>query len=190
MSDIKDPLLDHDYDGIKEYDNPLPSWWVWLFILTIVWTVGYIPYYHFGPGKLPSELWQANMQAYLEAHPPVTLPGLDVLEGIGKDETKIAAGKAVYDVRCASCHAPDGGGLVGPNLTDDFALHGWGMEPIARTVLDGVPEKGMQAWKSTLSLDEILAVSAYVKSLRGKTAATPKAAQGDPISDAAPAKAG
>jgi cytochrome c oxidase cbb3-type subunit 3 len=185
MSDINDPLLEHEYDGIKEYDNPLPSWWLWLFILSIVWSIGYVPYFHFGPGQLPSELWRADMQAYLQQHPPVTLPDLETLEAIGEDPSQVAAGKAVYDVRCMSCHAADGGGLVGPNLTDDFALHGWGMEPIARTILEGVPDKGMQAWKSTLSLDEILAVAAYVKSLRGTKPATPKAAEGEPIAAAA-----
>lgn len=177
----EDKTFDHEYDGIREYDNPLPAWWVWMFIGTVIWSIAYVPYYHFGPGLLPSEAHAQDMEAWNEAHPPSTMASGAELEAMAGDAALAEKGKATYDTLCVACHAPDGGGLVGPNLTDDFAIHGYSMESIVKIVHDGVPEKGMIAWKAQLSMDQIYAVSAYVHSLRGKPAANPKAPQGDPI---------
>ena len=183
MANVEDKVLDHDYDGIKEYDNPLPSWWVWLFIGSVVFSAFYVPYYHWGPGKLPHEQYVESMEAYYEAHPPVTLASAEELEAMLGDESRAEKGKEVFAIRCAACHAADGGGLVGPNLTDDYSLHGYGMEPITKTIFEGVPDKGMQAWKGVLSQDEIYAVAVYVHGLRGTTPAKPKDPQGDKIAD-------
>ena len=183
MAKAEDKVLDHDYDGIKEYDNPLPSWWVWLFIGCVVFSIAYVPYMHWGPGKLARERYEESMQAYYEAHPPVKLAPAEELEAMLGDEARTAQGAEIFEVRCAPCHAKDGGGLVGPNLTDDFALHGYGMEPITLTIFDGVPDKGMQAWKGVLTLDEIYSVAVYVHGLRGTTPDKAKEPQGDPIAD-------
>lgn len=183
MAKVEDKILDHDYDGIKEYDNPLPSWWVWLFIGSVVFSAFYVPYLHWGPGKLPREKYRESMEAYYEAHPPVELASAEELEAMLADEARVAEGAEIFAIRCAACHAKDGGGLVGPNLTDDYTLHGYGMEPIAKTILDGVPDKGMQAWNGVLSIDEIYSVSVYVHGLRGTTPAKAKEAQGDEIAD-------
>jgi cytochrome c oxidase cbb3-type subunit 3 len=183
MAKVTDQVLDHDYDGIKEYDNPLPGWWVWMFIGCVVWGIAYVPYYHFGPGQLPREVYEEDMAAWYEKHPPPKLASAEELEAMAGDEALIAQGQSTFATLCASCHAPDGGGLVGPNLTDDYSIHGYGMEPIAKTIFDGVPDKGMVAWKTQLSMDEIYGVAAYVHSLRGKPAAKPKEPQGDKIED-------
>lgn len=183
MAKVTDEILDHDYDGIKEYDNPLPSWWVWLFIGSVVFSIFYVPYMHWGPGQLALEKYEVSMKAYYEEHPPVTLPPDAELEAMLGDDAMVATGKEVFTVRCAPCHAADGGGLVGPNLTDDYTLHGYGMAPITKTVFNGVPDKGMQAWKGVLSLEEIYAVAAYVHGLRGTTPAKAKEPQGEKIAD-------
>lgn len=183
MARETDQVFDHDYDGIHEYDNPLPRWWVYMFIGCVVWAIVYVPYYHFGPGQLPGEVYDEDMAAWYEKHPPPKLAEPAELEAMAGDEKLIAEGQSVYQIRCASCHKMDGGGLVGPNLCDDYAIHGYGMEEIAKIVFDGVPDKGMLAWKSQLTMQEIYAVSTYVHSLRGTTPADPKAPQGDEIKE-------
>lgn len=180
MAKNTDQSFEHDYDGIQEYDNPLPRWWVWLFIGTVVFAAAYVPFYHFGPGALPEEAHVAEMREWNRLHPPKSLPGEDELRSIETSDL-LASGKSVYATRCAACHAVDGGGQVGPNLTDDYALHGYSREQILKVVHDGVPVKGMIAWGELLSSEELYAVSLYVYNLRGQPAANPKAPQGEVI---------
>ena len=178
MSEVKDELLSHDYDGIQEYDNPLPSWWVGMFFLTIIFAVFYIPYYATGMGASPEADYEADMQEWVKLHPPVNLASEGEMAELVKDPEQIAAGKKIFDEKCMACHAPDGGGLVGPNLTDAYWLHGGKPTEIAKTIFEGVPEKGMISWKTQMSLPEIYAATAYIKSLKGTTPATPKAPEG------------
>ncbi len=182
MSKPTDEVLDHDYDGIKEYDNPLPKWWVYLFYGTIAFAGTYVPYYHFGPGELPRETWAASMNEWYEQHPPTKLATAAELEQMAADPNFVLAGEAIYKVRCVSCHAADGGGLVGPNLTDDFSVYGYERDKIVAVIFNGTP-KGMLAWKDQLTLDEIYQVGAYVRTLRGTAPAKPKAPEGEPIVD-------
>ncbi|MCA9695990.1 MAG: c-type cytochrome, partial [Myxococcales bacterium] len=168
MAAPPDELLNHDYDGIKEFDNPLPKWWVYLFYGTILFAVTYIPYYHFGPGMLPGQAWADDMTAWYAAHPPPELASAEELEAMAADPAFVAAGQATFAVRCVSCHAADGGGLVGPNLTDDFTLYGYERDRIVAVIYHGT-KLGMLAWKDQLSLEEIYQVGAYVHSLRGTT---------------------
>lgn len=182
-----DELFSNDYDGIQEYDNPLPRWWVYLFYGTIVFAIVYVPYYHFGGGGLPRETWASSMNEWYQLHPPPKLESDEALLARAADPAFVQAGAATFAVRCASCHAADGGGLVGPNLTDDFSIYGFEPSHIARTIYAGTP-KGMLAWKDQLSIDEIYQVGAYVRSLRGTTPANPKKPEGEPIVDAAPTK--
>jgi cytochrome c oxidase cbb3-type subunit 3 len=186
MSKI-DELFSNDYDGIQEYDNPLPRWWVYLFYGTIVFAIVYVPYYHFGGGGLPRETWASSMNEWYQLHPPPKLESDAALLAKAEDPAFVQAGAATFAVRCASCHGADGGGLVGPNLTDDFSIYGQQPSHIARTIYAGTP-KGMLAWKDQLSIDEIYQVGAYVRSLRGTTPANPKKPEGEPIVDAAPAQ--
>lgn len=184
MSDkyaVTDELLDHDYDGIHEYDNPLPRWWLYLFYITIVFGIGYAAYFIFGPGPSSKAEYQEEMAAAATRWPTKD-PAADTaaLAAAVKSPEAIEAGKAIFTTNCVACHAPDGGGIVGPNLTDDFWLHGKGdIQGVVRVVYDGVPEKGMIAWKSSLKNQEIINVSAYVISLRGTTPANPKEPQGE-----------
>lgn len=188
---MTEDLRDHSYDGIQEYDNPLPGWWVWMFIGCVLWAIVYIPYYHFGPGQLPTQSYDEDMAAWLAAHPPEPLPDEAALVAMAvADPTLVERGRSIFAARCATCHAGDGGGQVGPNLTDDFTLHGWSRAAIVKVIHEGVPQNGMLSWKNQLSREDIVAAGLYVYDLRGTTAAAPKPAQGDPIDDsAAPATA-
>lgn len=181
-----DKVLDHDYDGIREYDNPLPAWWLYLFYGTIAFSIAYIAYYHIGPGPNQAQEYAAEMavatqlaEAREAAKPKVEQPA-DALAAAEKDPVKLAAGKETYVKLCAACHRPDGGGLVGPNLTDDHWIHGGSMEAIVNVVTEGVPAKGMIAWKTQLSPAQIVEVSAYVRSLVGTNPPNPKAPEGEP----------
>ncbi|MEX1362849.1 MAG: cbb3-type cytochrome c oxidase N-terminal domain-containing protein [Nannocystaceae bacterium] len=187
MAKVTDQSFDHDYDGIKEYDNPLPGWWVWMFILCVAWAVVYIPYYHFGPGQLPVEFYDEDMAAWLAAHPPEPLPDEAQMIAMADDPTLLATGQSVFVSRCVTCHGPDGGGQVGPNLADEYTIHGYSRATIVRVIHDGVQEKGMLAWKNQLSREEIYGAALYVYGLRGTTPTNPKEPQGDPIVDEAEA---
>lgn len=182
MAEVTDELLDHDYDGIQEFDNPLPRWWVYLLYGTVVFALVYVPYYHFGPGALPEDAWAEDMKAWYAAHPPPDLASAEALEAMAQDPAFVAAGEAIYRVRCVSCHAADGGGLVGPNLTDDHTLYGFGRDQIVGVVYHGT-KFGMLAWKDQLSLEEVYQVAAYAHTLRGTSPAKPKAPEGIEVGD-------
>jgi cytochrome c oxidase cbb3-type subunit III len=188
MSKVEDRSFEYDYDGIQEYDNPLPRWWVYLFIGTIIAAVVYIPYYHFGGhfggGLLPAAQWSEDMAQWRRLHPPVPLPDEGELIALADQPGVPERGRQVFATRCVSCHGVDGGGQVGPNLTDDYAIHGWSRETIARIVNDGVPTKGMVAWGMQLSREDVLAVALHAYALRGTTPGTAKAPQGTPIATA------
>lgn len=195
MSDER--LLDHDYDGIQELDNPLPAWWVWLFYVTIVFGAFYFVYFTFF-SKTAGEKADLRVAAIRQSSAGAAAgaagaagsasgtggPGgsAPTATGFKQDDATKEAGKKVYDGRCAVCHAPDGGGLIGPNMTDNYWIHGKGtLEDIYQTVVAGVPDKGMIAWGPLLTDDEIRAVTVYMKSLQGTQPASPKAPQGEPV---------
>ena len=185
-----DQIRKANYDGIQEYDNDLPRWWVWLFYLTGVYGVIYvIGFYGFDTmiPPVPHELSEgvaANKTAPKTVAPNVVAqPSVDeaaLLKAVLNSPEKIAKGKEVFLARCAACHKTDGGGLVGPNLTDDSWIHGGSLKEIKAVIENGVLEKGMLAWKSMLSQDDIRAVTAYVRTLKGSTPANAKAAEGTP----------
>lgn len=178
MNDQNDPLLmDHEADGIRELDNKLPRWWVWLFYLSIVFAAIYLVYYHvLGAGDLMAAEYQKEMKIG-EALKTATMSKFEV--GMAnlqpsKDEAVLASGKKTFTLMCAPCHRPNGGGLVGPNLTDDYWIHGPRFADNLKTIWNGVPEKGMITWKSTLKPDEIYAVASYIYTLRGTKPPNPK----------------
>src|SRR5690606_26955614 len=135
-------------------------------------------------GRLPVAAHVAEMEQWKRLHPPKVLPAEDELRELESSDV-LASGESIYATRCAACHAADGGGQVGPNLTDDYAIHGYSRAGILKVVHDGVPAKGMIAWGELLSHEELYAVSLYVYNLRGQTAANPKAPQGEMIPAAA-----
>jgi cytochrome c oxidase cbb3-type subunit 3 len=176
--DMNDPLLmDHEADGIRELDNNLPSWWVWLFFLCTVFAVIYMLYYHvLKAGDLQAAEYNKEM-ALGDKIKQESLArfesSLATLEP-SKDKAVIEQGHAIFLRLCAPCHRPDGGGLVGPNLCDDYWIHGSNYVDNLRTIVNGVPEKGMLTWKGVLKPGEISAVGSFIYTLRGTHPPNPK----------------
>lgn len=182
MAKVKDELLDHDYDGIKEFDNDLPPWWLWLFYICIFFAVVYMVHYHVAyTGKLQDEEYQDQM-AEAEVQKAAYREKYGTIAALFSTDAKvIAEGKSIYEVNCVACHGIDGGGTVGPNLTDKYWIHGNTAEQIVHVINKGVPEKGMIPWEKTLKQEQVIAVASYIKTLEGTTPATPKEPQGDLI---------
>jgi cytochrome c oxidase cbb3-type subunit III len=174
----QDPLLlDHDYDGIKELDNQLPRWWVWLFNLSIVFAVVYMAYYHvLGHGKLMAAQYQDEMKVGEQLKSKAMAGFESQMASLqpSKDAQVLAEGKATFLSLCAPCHRADGGGLVGPNLCDDYWIHGSNFVDNLRTIWNGVPSKGMVTWKTTLKPATIYAAGSYIYTLRGTNPKHPK----------------
>jgi cytochrome c oxidase cbb3-type subunit 3 len=182
MSD-KDRLIEHSYDGIQEYDNPMPRWWVTTFWATIIFSVIYA-FNMFGIGSGPGRIaqYEADMAAAAAARPaetPTSTP--EQLLAYAADPEHVEEGKEVYGKNCAACHAADGGGLIGPNLTDAAWIHGGSIDSVHRVIMEGVLAKGMPAWGQILKPEDVENVTAYVWSLRGTTPAAPKAAEGEVV---------
>lgn len=179
-------LLDHDYDGIKELDNHLPPWWKWLFYISIVWSLVYLLVYHvFDLLPLSAEEYNrsiAKAEAALEAR-KASAPTAAIDENnvtVTTDESDLAQGESIFKRQCAVCHQQDGGGNVGPNLTDNYWLHGGRINDIFHTIKYGVPEKGMISWESQLSPTDMRDVASYIKvKLHGSQPANPKEPQGE-----------
>ncbi len=179
------PLTGHAFDGIQEYDNPLPGWWKWLFIATIVFSLLYWPYYHFGaPGRSVSEQFNVaiaeNMRLQF-AEIGELQPNEATLVKMMYDDGWVRFGESVYRANCASCHGLDGGGIVGPNLADEHYKNVREITDILNIVQNGAAAGAMPAWKSRLQLNEQILVSSYVASLRGTTPAKAKGAEGNVI---------
>ncbi len=185
----KDELLTHEYDGIREYDNPMPRWWVRTFWLTTIFAGLYFFHYHISSNGQSLYSVLAEEQRAAEAIMLKRAAGEKVteesLEKLRINPANLAAGVATFEARCKVCHAAQGTGLIGPNLTDGYWLHGKGtLLDIHTTVTNGVTEKGMPAWMKQLSPLELRNVVAYVGSLRGKNLLG-KAPQGELIAGAA-----
>jgi cytochrome c oxidase cbb3-type subunit 3 len=178
MTNPNDPLLlDHEADGIRELDNKLPRWWLWLFYLTIIFAAIYMAFYHIlGAGNLMAAEYALEMKAG-EAVKSVSLSkfeqSLPTLQP-SKDADILTGGRATFLKFCAPCHRADGGGLVGPNLCDDYWIHGSNFVDNVTTIWNGVPQKGMVTWKGTLKPAEIFAVASYIYTLRGTKPPNPK----------------
>jgi cytochrome c oxidase cbb3-type subunit 3 len=177
LSGEENLLLAHEADGIKELDNNLPKWWVWLFYLSIGFAVFYMCYYHvFGIGRLSAAEYTDEMkigEALKSAAAEKFQAELTTLEP-STDEIILAQGNQTFVTLCAPCHRNDGGGLVGPNLCDNYWVHGESFSENLRIVIDGNPVKGMIAWKDMLPPKEIYAVTSYIYTLRGSNPENPK----------------
>jgi cytochrome c oxidase cbb3-type subunit 3 len=189
MSDNpQDPLLlDHEYDGIRELDNKLPRWWVWLFNITIVFAALYLLYYHVLGGPTSAQEYTSEMKAGAQLKAAAMgkfEAGIPALQP-STDPAVIEDGRQIYARYCAPCHRADGGGLVGPNLTDDYWIHGSKYSDTVTVIWNGVPAKGMITWKATLKPDQIQSVASYIYTLRGAKLATP----GKPPENQTPVKA-
>lgn len=186
-----DVLLDHDYDGIRELDNALPPWWKYGFYVTVVVGVVYLFHFHVsGRGKDPGQEYAAEMaeaRRQEEIYQARTRDVVDENALTPSDAGGIVAGKALYAQSCVACHAADGGGGIGPNLTDIHWIHGGSLKDIYRTIKLGYPEKGMQAWQTVYSPMQMRHLASFVQSLKGVRPANPKAPQGDPFTEVPPA---
>lgn len=184
VSREKEILLDHNYDGIKELDNNLPPWWLAMFYVSIVFGVFYMGYHHFSKYGISSAEEYEQEMAMAQASVDAFLAGQTDLVDENNvtyltDETSLKEGEFIYQLNCVPCHLTSGGGLVGPNLTDDYWIHGGGIKNIFKTVKYGVPEKGMIAWSAQLRPPDIQKVSSYIMSLGGTNPADGKAAEGE-----------
>ena len=178
-----DKLLDHDYDGIKELDNALPPWWKYGFIITIFIAVLYLFKYEiFHNGPNPTEEYNTEMTTakdQVDAYLASMKNNVDEKSVTMADAAGIAAGQATFAKTCVPCHGAKGEGGVGPNLTDDYWLHGGKISDLFKTIKYGYPDKGMQSWQATYSPIQIQQLASYVKSLKGTNPPNPKAPQGD-----------
>lgn len=177
-------VLDHEYDGIRELDNILPPWWVYLFWATIIFAVVYLVRYHVFDGtnqyqELEQELLLAEKQIAEYRKNNQDLIDADNVQLL-TDASDLAAGKAIYVENCVACHKDSGGGGIGPNLTDDYWILGGGIKNIYNTISEGGrPGKGMIAWKSELKPLEMAQVSSYVISLHGTNPSDGKEPEGE-----------
>lgn len=179
-----DVLLDHDYDGIKELDNALPPWWKWGFYFTIVVAVIYIFRFHVtGSGPTPLQEYDYEMKiaaAKMDAFHKNSKEAFDEKTVTLADAKGIAEGKKIFAGTCFPCHGANGeGNAVGPNLTDEYWLHGGSLGDVFKTVKNGVPDKGMQAWGKTFSPTDIKNIASFILSLKGSKPANAKAPQGN-----------
>lgn len=178
-------ILDHNYDGIRELDNKLPPWWVWMFYATVVFGIIYLVRFHIAGDydqKLEYEQEVAAAQLKIEAYKKTAKDQVDASTvELFTEAADINAGKLIFETNCVACHMADGGGGIGPNLTDDYWILGGGIKNVFNTVSEGGRDgKGMVAWKQILKPLEMAQVSSYILTeIHGKTAANPKAAEGE-----------
>jgi cytochrome c oxidase cbb3-type subunit 3 len=170
-------LLDHEADGIKELDNLLPRWWVWLFYLTTVFAILYVAYYHV---LRMGDLQAAEFDKEWKRGNEIQKASIAKFEGNldkltpSKDQVVLAKGEQTFMNLCAPCHRKDAGGLVGPNLCDDYWIHGSNYVDSVKVIINGVPAKGMITWRGILKPTDIEAVASYIYTKRGSNPKNPK----------------
>ncbi len=181
MSQEEDKLLDHNYDGIQEFDNPMPTWWVGLFVFTIIWAIGYLFYYEItGMGNTQLDEYHNELAAAEKQYGGEGGEQAVIEIALLTAAEEIAEGEKIYKMNCSSCHGQAGEGGIGPNLGDSKWLHGGDFKSIANTIIHGVPEKGMIAWEPILKTKKIVQVSSYIdQKLRNTNPPKGKAPEGE-----------
>ncbi|MEM9258797.1 MAG: c-type cytochrome [Bacteroidota bacterium] len=186
MDKEPDIMLDHDYDGVRELDNNLPPWWKGVMYLSMIFAPIYIYFNHF------SDYAQSSQEAYaiemqeaeedIKAFLATQENTVDETNVVLLEEAEaIAKGETIFATKCAVCHGKLGEGGIGPNLTDEYWIHGGGIADVFRTVKNGVPEKGMIPWKNELRPRDIQEVSSYILTLVGTNPPNAKEPQGEPF---------
>lgn len=182
FDDEKDKLLDHEYDGIRELDNHMPVWWLWLFYFTIVFGVGYLLYYQvFGWGPTQEEQYEMEIAAAEERYGEPEGDPVESYEwAVLTDDEAIAEGRELYNSTqqlCFSCHGNQGQGLVGPNLTDEYWMHGCSPQDIAGSIINGYPQMGMLPYGggNQLTNEEVEYMVSYIVSIQGSNPPNAKA---------------
>lgn len=185
----EDPLLDHEYDGIREYDNPCPAWWHAIFLGSVVFSVLYFAFFHIGPAvgtngwtlaDAHEEEVEDNSKLRFKDLGVLKVDEATVVKYMG-DPNWLAVGAGIFKTHCKSCHGADGSGLVGPNLTDDSYKNVKQLIDVARVIEEGAANGSMPAWKNRLNSNEVVMVSAYVAKLRGQNLTGPRGAEGSAI---------
>ncbi|WP_341214915.1 cbb3-type cytochrome c oxidase N-terminal domain-containing protein [uncultured Wocania sp.] len=177
-------ILDHNYDGIKELDNNLPPWWIYSFYISIIFAIVYLARFHVFNGEnqyneLETEYAEAKIAIENYKKTAKDLVDFNTVELL-TESSDLKAGQKIFELNCVACHKADGGGGIGPNLTDEHWILGGGIKNVFKTVSEGGRDgKGMIAWKQSLKPAEIAQVSSYVLQFQGTTPAEPKAAEGE-----------
>ena len=178
-----DIMLQHPHDGIYELDNRLPPWWINMFLITIVWAVGYMYYYHWG-GNGPSQK-EEYQQEIETAKKQIAIALAGKANAVDESNVTlltesgpIGEGELIFKNTCAACHGQLGEGGVGPNFTDDYWIHGGGVKDLFKIIKYGVPEKGMISWQSQLKPSDMQKVASYILTLRGTNPPNQKELQG------------
>ena len=183
LQEEDDIMMDHDFDGIKELDNKIPPWWNILFYGAIVFAFVYMIDYHIiGDGNVQINEYDQEIQEAAVRLEILTKSGAMISEEtvtVLTDVGALASGKDIFDKNCAACHGFGGEGLVGPNFTDEYWIHGGSIKSIYHTIVEGVPAKGMISWKSQLSPNQIQEVGSFILSLKGTNPPNQKAAEGE-----------
>ncbi|SMD12544.1 cbb3-type cytochrome c oxidase N-terminal domain-containing protein [Pedobacter nyackensis] len=188
LSEEKDLIMEHEFDGIAELDNPTPAWFMILFYGTIIFAIGYMVNYHvIGWGQSQEQEYVAELQQAEDNRIALLQkPGGGGANKINesnveasKDEAVLQAGAALFKNVCTPCHGEHAEGTVGPNLTDDHWLHGGTVKNIFKTIKYGVPDKGMIAWEKSMNAKQISDITSYIMSLKGSNPAGAKAPQGE-----------
>lgn len=163
-----EPLRDHVFDGIQEFDKKLPNWWLFTLYGTIVFSIGYWFYFHIFDIGLMQDERLAREQARAEEWAAANLDADfsdERLLAMSADSEIVASGRAIYGASCAACHGADAEGGIGPNLKDGEWIHGGSPGEILHTILEGVPAKGMPGWQSALGSRQSAEVTAFILSL-------------------------
>ena len=177
-------ILDHNYDGIKELDNSLPPWWLYSFYASIIFAAVYLVRYHIFEGPDQATEFEQEMVAANLAIEEYKKTAKDLVDintvTVLTDASDLSAGKNIFETNCVACHMSDGGGGIGPNLTDENWILGGGIKNVFKTILEGGRDgKGMISWKATLKPLEMAQVASYVLTFQGTTPANPKAPEGE-----------
>ncbi len=182
--ETRDQVLDHDYDGIQEYDNRLPNWWLYTLYGAIVFAVFYWLHFHtLGSGKLPPERYEVEMVQAAEAQlarmgdQDLSNESLQLLATV---PARVEAGREIFMQFCVVCHGERGEGIVGPNLTDAYWVHGGQPMDMYETVTNGVLDKGMAAWGNQLGPRRVMDVVGFLLTLQN-TNVPGKAPEGEPM---------
>ena len=190
-----DRLLEHDADGIREYDNPTPGWWTWIFVASVIFAVVYFVFFQLGQqGWTVHQAYEAAVKANEEQVRKAIgdlQPDVATLLRVAQEERLRGLGQQLFAGNCAVCHGPEGAGLVGPNLTDDHYKNLKQLDELPKVVAEGAANGAMPAWKTRLSQTEIVLVAGFAAGLRGKHLSGPRPAEGEliPPWPAAPAAA-
>jgi cytochrome c oxidase cbb3-type subunit 3 len=183
LEEEKEILMDHEYDGIRELDNRIPPWFHGLFWGSIVFGIVYMIQYHvIGSGDVQKEEYVAEMKAAANERELLVRSGAFINEetvSFKKDESSLASGKDIFDKNCATCHGFNGEGLVGPNLTDDYWIHGGGIKNIFKVIKYGVQAKGMISWEGQLAPNQMQDVASYIMTLHGTDPPNQKQPEGE-----------